>query len=163
VRHRLLTFGALASLLLLLGTLTVWARSYWIGEIWQVSLLSHQHRPTVGEDEYRSFRIAVVQGYCAMEYGRISAVHGYKVGPIFHRSGPLPEGAKSQPIESIAGIESAPFPLEGPALLFAVMPAFWLALRMTRRPADRTSCGNCGYNLTGNTSGVCPECGEAIK
>jgi hypothetical protein len=28
--------------------------------------------------------------------------------------------------------------------------------------ARRTSCGlcsSCGYNLTGNTSGVCPECG----
>jgi hypothetical protein len=22
-------------------------------------------------------------------------------------------------------------------------------------------CGQCGYNLTGNASGVCPECGEA--
>ena len=23
-------------------------------------------------------------------------------------------------------------------------------------------CTNCGYDLTGNESGVCPECGEAI-
>ncbi len=23
-------------------------------------------------------------------------------------------------------------------------------------------CRNCGYNLTGNTSGVCPECGTAL-
>ncbi|MCK4623874.1 MAG: hypothetical protein KAV00_01075 [Phycisphaerae bacterium] len=23
-------------------------------------------------------------------------------------------------------------------------------------------CRECGYNLTGNTSGICPECGEAI-
>ncbi len=22
-------------------------------------------------------------------------------------------------------------------------------------------CGNCGYNLTGNTSGICPECGQS--
>jgi len=25
------------------------------------------------------------------------------------------------------------------------------------------SCRDCGYNLTGNVSGVCPECGEAIS
>ncbi len=24
-------------------------------------------------------------------------------------------------------------------------------------------CTNCGYNLTGNTSGICPECGCATK
>ena len=30
----------------------------------------------------------------------------------------------------------------------------------TRCSAD--SCQNCGYNLTGNTTGVCPECGGAI-
>ena len=24
-------------------------------------------------------------------------------------------------------------------------------------------CENCGYNLTGNVSGVCPECGEKVE
>jgi hypothetical protein len=24
-------------------------------------------------------------------------------------------------------------------------------------------CKNCGYNLTGNVSGICPECGETIE
>lgn len=24
-------------------------------------------------------------------------------------------------------------------------------------------CGRCGYNLTGNVSGVCPECGKALQ
>src|SRR6185312_17115274 len=28
---------------------------------------------------------------------------------------------------------------------------------------NRGECGNCGYNATGNTSGVCPECGEPVK
>lgn len=28
--------------------------------------------------------------------------------------------------------------------------------------ADPTRCGRCGYNLTGNTSGVCPECGWTL-
>jgi len=32
----------------------------------------------------------------------------------------------------------------------------WNELMMSRR------CGNCGYSLIGNLSGVCPECGSAI-
>ena len=30
-------------------------------------------------------------------------------------------------------------------------------------PAQRGICGKCGYDLTGNTSGVCPECGTRIN
>src|ERR1700722_1913560 len=43
------------------------------------------------------------------------------------------------------------------ATLF-VLPAFWLwrRFRPTRPPG---CCNKCGYNLTGNISGVCPECG----
>jgi len=48
-------------------------------------------------------------------------------------------------------------------LLFATttMPTaffFWLDRRRTR-PGH---CQQCGYNLTGNTSGICPECGTPI-
>jgi hypothetical protein len=51
-----------------------------------------------------------------------------------------------------------------------VLPALWLVQRGTRRAAryflmiQRGAAGrclSCGYNLTGNTSGVCPECGTA--
>ena len=31
-----------------------------------------------------------------------------------------------------------------------------------RHRVRRGVCVNCGYNLTGNTSGVCPECGTPI-
>jgi len=34
----------------------------------------------------------------------------------------------------------------------------WL-WRRDRRP-PKGHCQACGYNLTGNTSGICPECGE---
>lgn len=30
------------------------------------------------------------------------------------------------------------------------------------RPPAKGMCQSCGYNLTGNVSGVCPECGVAI-
>ncbi len=31
-----------------------------------------------------------------------------------------------------------------------------------KRHKDDGKCEHCGYDLTGNTSGVCPECGERI-
>jgi len=45
--------------------------------------------------------------------------------------------------------------------IFAVMPAFCL-IQWVRRPARPGACRACGYDLTGNTSGVCPECGTAV-
>ncbi|HEV2688413.1 MAG TPA: hypothetical protein VGV35_07655, partial [Bryobacteraceae bacterium] len=48
-------------------------------------------------------------------------------------------------------------------LVTAIAPAFWLREDLSRRRRLRIGlCQSCGYNLTGNTSGVCPECGTAI-
>jgi hypothetical protein len=38
----------------------------------------------------------------------------------------------------------------------------WRAIRRKRAVAVFPSCGVCGYNLTANVSGTCPECGTAI-
>ena len=53
-------------------------------------------------------------------------------------------------------------------LLTAVAPVLWIALWIARRLAAWATmravgcCHHCGYNLTGNTSGVCPECGTPV-
>jgi hypothetical protein len=47
-------------------------------------------------------------------------------------------------------------------LAFTVSVWTWLAYRR-RRDRDRPGhCNACGYDLKGNVSGVCPECGAAI-
>ena len=51
-------------------------------------------------------------------------------------------------------------PLWIPFLLFTI-PTFYLWRADRRIPPGH--CLKCGYNLTGNISGVCPECGEPIK
>jgi len=55
---------------------------------------------------------------------------------------------------------SIELPLWLPLLLVAV-PTALLWWRDRRYPAGH--CRNCGYDLTGNVSGVCPECGTPIK
>jgi len=44
-------------------------------------------------------------------------------------------------------------------LLPAMRLARWLR---PRHPRSAASCEHCGYNLTANASGVCPECSTAI-
>lgn len=43
------------------------------------------------------------------------------------------------------------------------LPLLWLGLLLERRMrAPSGCCAACGYNLTGNTTGVCSECGAAV-
>ena len=53
------------------------------------------------------------------------------------------------------------------AILFAVVGIWGLVLigRFGRKVGSvkAGNCGNCEYDLTGNESGVCPECGTEIK
>jgi hypothetical protein len=48
-------------------------------------------------------------------------------------------------------------------LLFGFYPALAFTLRSVRlrRRRRRNLCIHCGYDLTGNVSGICPECGRA--
>ncbi len=51
-------------------------------------------------------------------------------------------------------------------LAISVVALFIVAIRRLRRSpraATDGKCRSCGYNLTGNESGVCPECGEGRK
>ena len=48
-----------------------------------------------------------------------------------------------------------------PTVIFAIPPFLALAAKL-RRKKRTEECETCGYNLTGNVSGVCPECGSKI-
>jgi len=37
------------------------------------------------------------------------------------------------------------------------------ALAVATIPAPPFHCASCGYDLTANASGICPECGTALK
>ena len=58
----------------------------------------------------------------------------------------------------LARVEYAPI-----IALILVLPVYVLVIRtIIRRKPEQGYCQNCGYNLTGNVSGVCPECGTPI-
>ncbi len=61
---------------------------------------------------------------------------------------------------------------EAPPAFWSVTIPLWMCLLLTglptamawvsREPFDAGCCRDCGYDLTGNVSGRCPECGEAV-
>lgn len=55
-------------------------------------------------------------------------------------------------------------PLAYLAAPLAVLPAAWVVRRARRRGyVGAGRCGRCGYDLRGNPSGRCPECGCAER
>ena len=65
--------------------------------------------------------------------------------------------SRQPPAANQPGYVRLTLPLWVPAGLTAAMPCWWLIRRPWRRLPGL--CTRCGYNLTGNVSGVCPECG----
>jgi len=57
-----------------------------------------------------------------------------------------------------AGYQQLTCPLWIP-FVFTALPTAYLFWRDRRHPPGH--CQRCGYNLKGNESGVCPECGES--
>ncbi len=59
-------------------------------------------------------------------------------------------------------IRSMIFPAWIQVVVTGLLPAIWLIRRYRSRPPRIGFCQKCGYNLTGNFSGICPECGTEI-
>lgn len=56
------------------------------------------------------------------------------------------------------------FPIWLPGIAFAAFPCLLLLKRIRRAKRTRAGfCPSCGYNLTGNVTGTCSECGASIR
>lgn len=53
-------------------------------------------------------------------------------------------------------------PLWFPLLLFGAYPTLVLVTKPFRRRRRPGRCPTCDYDLTGNVTGICPECGEKL-
>ncbi len=70
---------------------------------------------------------------------------------------------------AIAQVKKRPLPWYRKCLLLSygpsiVLPSLWFLRRWINRPepAPGVFCKVCGYNLRGNVSGRCPECGTPV-
>ena len=66
---------------------------------------------------------------------------------------------------AVANSEEVAVPCWFLCTLTAILPAIWLWRRNRHRPATGDGmphCAKCDYSLTGNVSGICPECGTPI-
>jgi hypothetical protein len=151
---------------LVIGLLTLATIAY--GALWAYS----QNNPLTNGVETESWMLAVWMGV-----GELAAVFGPPFPDVQYGSLDLsgqsqPPPIFSSPILSVDkskmfGVEHLVISLEiwVPLVVFAAYPTFAFVRGPLRRYRRRRKgwCLMCGYNLTGNVSGTCPECGTKVQ
>jgi len=166
IRRLLVWFGTAMSV----AIITLWAAStHWVigavGEQYQVSIFDGCIACTVlfgsSQDvaDIRDFYIGLPPGgYCLVEEDPSDTPTGWSRWGLVLPRGNTKRGEPSVQAVTVAG---GIVPLWLPLAVLVVSIA---VLRWRQRsrgiPED---CNVCGYDLTGNVSGICPECGTPIK
>ena len=171
--RRLLKLLAALSLALFVATVVLWARSYWVSD--RVGRV--HYTPGIASEDHHVY-LQTTPGTAVIVGGGDPADNFSDVRWVWGRLEPshYPLGRDGTPWLRAAGIGweyervvetgettwGAQVRLAWPASLSGLAAASLIALR-ARRAARRAGgvCASCGYNLTGNVSGVCPECGQA--
>ena len=183
VRRRMFTFASVVSLLLCVATVVLWVRSYFASDS---LIVTHHSSPYIGLT-WRHHRI--VRAYRLMqttiEAGRgcigidtsMEEFQELAPAPLLKTEWGLSQSVSVWPtgnslterlgfafIRDTAGAHHVIFPLWPLVLMLLILPMVreGQSIRRRHRQASRR-CVTCGYNLTGNTSGVCPECGTAVQ
>ncbi|HSZ55751.1 MAG TPA: hypothetical protein VK797_08830 [Tepidisphaeraceae bacterium] len=144
MRRKKFTLAAAVSLLLCLATTALWAgTTKQTRTIWRWG----------NEPQPRAARV------------------GRGVIVIEHYPPPIPFSDTGNDL--VPSLISQPWIIEGSirlsslAAFFLLLPTIWLSAfaysRLQRRHRLlHQLCASCGYDLTGNTSGICPECGTPV-
>lgn len=173
--------------MLSIATVVLLVRSYWVGEVFQKgdtgplignspSAYDVQIESAKGLLLFRRFDILIYEpmpSYYQHHRDRYMGLGHFDAGQLLadtsrrwafspiagfgwkHQAASGPGGKQSETEVSV--------PLWLIATGFAILPL--CAFRSWRRSIKRRAangCAKCGYNLTANTSGVCPECGTRI-
>jgi hypothetical protein len=157
IRRRLFAAASAISLLLCLAVVVLWVRSFWV-----MSELSHWQDGVQSDSGL---------GGGAFWVDRFTEVSNSWRTPgwSFHNA-PFQSGILSG-ISTVAGFSyehdkygnlMLTVPLWFAAACCAPFPAIWAASRLKWRRHAANTCMHCRYDLTGNTSGVCPECGTPV-
>ncbi len=109
--------------------------------------------------------VCFVAGWCTIRWGvtaenaQIAKKAGYHIGGIAMvqpRFGRLEWAWRPWLANSVGVTVPGWYPI---GLIGPFTALFWWLDRRRLRPGQ---CSGCGYDLTGNISGTCPECGQAI-
>jgi len=163
------SLSAIAGAVLLLGACSfVWRVGYWVGDTSlklypgriEVSRIAPSLRPGAAPSELVLARIESYQGWqgkFSPVWRDIQTMPNWRNGLVWpnHWSFQMPHLQLSVTLSIF--VLSVPLWMPFAAI---VAPTVWLWLRARRVRPGR--CPRCAYDLTGNMSGTCPECGTAV-
>ena len=181
MRRRFFTIASVISLLLCAATVALWLRSY---AVYRGLSLVDDSRP----DDARWREWFIYQGKTGTVAVRYDAGmtnvetfgfwgkhrrFGRSHEPPIFVSGAIDEAEAGRAdwqfggfssIDDHGGFRAILFPLWAVAGAFCFLPTFAMVIAVKRRLRIRAGhCFVCSYNLAGNSSGVCPECGTPIS
>jgi hypothetical protein len=144
------TLAVVVSLVVCVATAGLWVRSY-SGALWWKGDISHLGAITVEDGSFK---------YCHWTKRDQSSPQWARMGVAvqvlrFYR--------RSLYGKQVGTILLVIVPCWMIVTISGIAPSLW-GVAFARRSCQKKSgrCTTCGYNLTGNTSGVCPECGTPV-
>lgn len=156
MRRKLFNFAAAVSLVMFLVTAVLWVRSYWVSYAFGGSVPALIYSGSASRG-----RISVS---LASQRGSGFAFYHSSSGSPWEIAAYGPLGRLGFFVDDRTGAAgnariAIVFPAWVPLTLSLVLPVVW---GVRRRKAMKGACRACGYDLTGNTSGVCPECATPV-
>ena len=164
MKRWLFNITAVFSLLLMLATVGLWVAS-WYSEL-HVGFFDSQIRGYGLWSNEGTVRLGCVDVIAVLKRrvppGSVRLRYPYSepeqwIVPGFGYCWPVPQ----------PGLDDRNYSLTVPhwflALIFATGPAVWLYKWNRPRKLGPNICRSCGYDLTGNETGQCPECGVDAK
>ncbi len=155
MRRHLFTLASAVSLLLCLATVVLWVRSYAIRDELFCGNLKLHSAISVSASSNRGILSLSRTGP-----SRSSGLYWDCFAP-----NPLQTSGMFGIVRRTTGpshLDTFYFPIVVLSGLFALLHASWVVMK-SRDGTRHASCRSCGYDLTGNTSGICPECGSAVE
>jgi hypothetical protein len=175
--RRVFNLVSLLSLVLCAATVLLWVRSLNTGDRFGWSRV-HGERGRRGEIASGRGRIVLsldtaetpfISGYAdepgrGWEHGDVAWIMHERDSYGFPESGPIREWriCGFEIITFNAGCVIASVRDATVVVVTAILPLLWVTRVLLIRKVDPRHCPKCGYNLCGNTSGTCPECGKPI-